>query len=734
MNSRKTAVSLAVIVIGVATLASAALLGVSPGYPQFFFNDVTNSLNYNSSTQKFSIVTVPGMQLMYFPTAASSTALTGGSVSINLTVDNSGNLVANTATPTDLVIQDSTGTLLQATIHVGGFGYSYTGTATNTFDFRFVVTGGSMASGALAVGTHIGVMVTSEGSTFNGFFNNGFAGHSKGTIGPIAGCGGSIGDYVWHDVNGNGIQDNLNQVGGEPGLGGLTVELMDASNNVLATTLSDTTPATLGHYTFSGLCPGDYKVRATGPDVNFVITTHLVPTDATSQATNSDATFIDKVPVPNTAGIDRGRSGVISLGASMGCIASGTSVIAATPFPAWDAGTPVTINGTVFFLASDATPSAITLTSAPGDGSCLLTTPMSTIDVDFGFFDWVDIGDYVWNDANHNGVQDAGEAPIPGVTVHICEVVGSSCVQARQRLRNFPFTLNALVVDQTTDVTGHYIFVGLYPGKYKLTFTPPAGPGWVATIQGSMPGPNLTTVTDNPMDTVLGAPINGPVTVTPVGKTSNDSVIDATGMTGTVTGKSGQNSVQNNAILYVDAGYYVPTPPSTFGHGDTATIGFWNNKNGQALIKSVNGGSTATKLGNWLATNYPFLFGPSSANNCAGLTNAQVAALFQKLFKVSGDKVDAQIMANALAVYVTNSTLAGGNYAAGYGFNVSTTGTGAKTYNVGSLGTALGLTNNTSYTISQLLAQANLDKQNNTYNANAWGVIADLINQGGDII
>jgi hypothetical protein len=56
--------------------------------------------------------------------------------------------------------------------------------------------------------------------------------------------------------------------------------------------------------------------------------------------------------------------------------------------------------------------------------------------------------------------------------------------------------------------------------------------------------------------------------------------------------------------------------------GDAATIGFWHNKNGQALIDSLNGGSTATNLGNWLATNFPYLYGAHSANNMTNQSNA----------------------------------------------------------------------------------------------------------------
>jgi hypothetical protein len=90
-------------------------------------------------------------------------------------------------------------------------------------------------------------------------------------------------------------------------------------------------------------------------------------------------------------------------------------------------------------------------------------------------------------------------------------------------------------------------------------------------------------------------------------------------------------------------------------------------------------------------------------------------------------------MGGAIASYVTNSTLAGGNYAAKYGFNVSTGGTGAKTYNVGSLGASIGLLNNTSYNVSQLLNQANLMKQQGTFNSGSFNTIFDGINRKGDI-
>jgi hypothetical protein len=168
------------------------------------------------------------------------------------------------------------------------------------------------------------------------------------------------------------------------------------------------------------------------------------------------------------------------------------------------------------------------------------------------------------------------------------------------------------------------------------------------------------------------------------------------------------------------------------GKGDTATIGFWHNKNGQALINSLNGGSTSKNLANWLATQFPYLYGASSANNLTNKTNADVAALFQTFFNVTGMKTNAQILGGALAAYVTNTSLAG-TAAGNYGFNTSSTGTGSKTFNVGSNGTAIGLQNNTNYTVLQLLQQANLDTQNGTFNAGAFNSIFDGINQFGDI-
>jgi hypothetical protein len=149
--------------------------------------------------------------------------------------------------------------------------------------------------------------------------------------------------------------------------------------------------------------------------------------------------------------------------------------------------------------------------------------------------------------------------------------------------------------------------------------------------------------------------------------------------------------------------------------GQTATIGFWQNKNGQALIKSLNGSSSATQLANWLATTLPNLYGVDAGqNNLTGMTNTQVASFYKTLFQRTSQtaagagppKVDAQILAVAFAVYVTNSNLAGMT-AAQYGFTVDSAGTGAATCNVAGHGAAFGAPNGATVRVIDLLLAAN---------------------------
>ena len=81
------------------------------------------------------------------------------------------------------------------------------------------------------------------------------------------------------------------------------------------------------------------------------------------------------------------------------------------------------------------------------------------------------IGDYVWNDANSDGIQDAGEAGVNGVKVYLLDGTG-------------------VIIDSTfTNPSGGYAFTGLAAGDYQVQFVLPTGftasPQTTGTADGS---------------------------------------------------------------------------------------------------------------------------------------------------------------------------------------------------------------------------------------------------------
>ena len=79
------------------------------------------------------------------------------------------------------------------------------------------------------------------------------------------------------------------------------------------------------------------------------------------------------------------------------------------------------------------------------------------------------IGDFVWNDLNLNGIQDAGEPGIAGVQVKLFDGIYS------------------LLATSTTNANGFYSFDGLSTGNYVVRFILPLGTTFTPKNQGADP-------------------------------------------------------------------------------------------------------------------------------------------------------------------------------------------------------------------------------------------------------
>jgi hypothetical protein len=295
---------------------------------------------------------------------------------------------------------------------------------------------------------------------------------------------------------------------------------------------------------------------------------------------------------------------------------------------------------------------------------------------------------------------------------------------------------NGSTWEPVKDAAGHTV-VADATGTAHLTLTLGTSPS-LASLSGTyfLGGQPQLAASGVNVSATAGAPFSGPVATftNPLAGTAGSytatidwgdgstsaGVITANGATLTVSG-SHTYADPVNEVVHVTIGNvygYTTTATATataavtslgqgVPQGQTGGIGFWHNSYGQALITSFNGGSTSTALAQWLAATFPNLYGAGAgANNLTGMTNAQVASFYLSQFSLSGPKAEAQVLATALNVYATTSSL-GGNAGAAYGFTVSATGLGARLYNVGSDGAAFGVANNTTLNVYQFLQAVN---------------------------
>ncbi|YCM45720.1 SdrD B-like domain-containing protein [Verrucomicrobiaceae bacterium 227] len=97
------------------------------------------------------------------------------------------------------------------------------------------------------------------------------------------------------------------------------------------------------------------------------------------------------------------------------------------------------------------------------------------VEYNFGEIRPVNLGDFVWFDANGDGIQNAGEAGIPDALVQLFDAAGNPAVDIN----------GSLVPSQTTIGDGKYNFTNLANGDYVVRVTPPEN--YSATVFGGDP-------------------------------------------------------------------------------------------------------------------------------------------------------------------------------------------------------------------------------------------------------
>ncbi|MBK9151772.1 MAG: carboxypeptidase regulatory-like domain-containing protein [Saprospiraceae bacterium] len=322
----------------------------------------------------------------------------------------------------------------------------------------------------------------------------------------------TIGDFVWDDKNANGVQD-----AGEPGIAGLTVTLSGTAGDGTPVNLTTVTGPN-GEYSFTGLKPGSYTVTFTKPGG----TIYTQPDQGGDDTKDSDANpvtgsspVITVVSGETNNTVDAGILRPASLGDFVwedkngnGIQDAGEPGIAGVVVMLEDgSGNPATdINGNVVasvvtnasgqygftnlkpgvgYVVKFTKPAGYEATAKDQGGDdtkdsdadvvtgkapvVVLQSGENNPTIDAGYYRPATIGDFVWDDKNANGVQDAGEPGIPGLTVTLSGTAGDGT----------PVNLTTV-----TGPNGEYSFTGLKPGSYTVTFTKPGGTIYTQPDQG----------------------------------------------------------------------------------------------------------------------------------------------------------------------------------------------------------------------------------------------------------
>ncbi|ELX9420372.1 carboxypeptidase regulatory-like domain-containing protein [Staphylococcus pseudintermedius] len=305
-----------------------------------------------------------------------------------------------------------------------------------------------------------------------------------------------IGNFVWRDEDHNGVQND-----GEHGLEGVLVTLKTADGVVLNTTTSDAN----GHYQFTNVQKGKYIVEFTTPEGYEATSKHttantekdsdglIANIDVTQDDMSIDAGFFplenwNAQPKDETYTIgdfvwrDEDHNGVQndgehSLEGVLVTLKTADGVVLNTTTSDANGHYQFTNVQKGKYIVEFTTPEGYEATSkhttanTEKDSDGLIANIDVTQDdmsIDAGFFpleNWnpqpkdetYTIGDFVWRDEDHNGVQNDGEHGLEGVLVTLK-------------------TADGVVLNTTTsDANGHYQFTNVQKGKYIVEFTTPEG-------------------------------------------------------------------------------------------------------------------------------------------------------------------------------------------------------------------------------------------------------------------
>ncbi len=400
---------------------------------------------------------------------------------------------------------------------------------------------------------------------------------------------GAIGDRVWFDVDGDGVQD-----AGEAGISGVTLELLNGAGQVIATEVTTSS----GTYLFDGLADGPYTVRVVPGTLPAGLTNTFggAQQAATVTAASTDlskdfgyqpsGTISGRVfnDVDGDGTTDAGEPGIP--GAIVELVDANGDVVATTTTGP---------DGTYTF---DHLPDgAYSVRVQPGSVPAGLnpTTPTSApavvaggsdvTGVNFGYDSPTGaIGDRVWFDVDGDGVQDAGEAGISGVTLELLNGAGQ------------------VIATESTNSSGGYLFDGLADGTYTVRVVAATLPAGLTNTFGGVQQAATVTNASTDLTKDFGYQPSGTITGRVFNDTDGDGTIDAgeAGIPGAVVELvDGNGDVVDTTPTGPDGSYtfdHLPDGAYTVGVQPGSVPAGLNATTPTSRPATITGGSDVTDL------------------------------------------------------------------------------------------------------------------------------------------